>query len=471
MQKELAIIRSAFDTLHPGTYRYNTRQQIDGYFRQAHNRVVEPIGEDQYDILLAQLATKIKCGHTYLNYWNQEKTLTDHLYSKSLLPFLFRLIGGHIIITHNLSENMAVKPGTEILSINGIRSGRIIDSLLTVSQSDGNHGMARKLDNINIEPLDADTSNYNLFDIYFPLIFQENFNAAGYQLKLKSNIGKMSIVHVKSLGRTARLSIYNNRFGILPVHEKNWSLKFLGKETACFTIGDFETWEWKADYRKYLDSIFTLLKLKQVENLIVDIRGNGGGDDEARDEVFSYLTDKPFGCDDPMHRRFRFLAVPDTLLPYLKTWNKSFKAPKNTEDYIQIPGGWYESKADINTACTPMQPKSNCFTGRKFLIIDGRNSSTTFTLAKLFRTAGTGEIIGETTGGNQQGINGGQFFFLYLPYSKIEIDIPLVWGAYPGKRPDTGIEPDTPVGLSALSISRNDDLALALVLKEIAAAK
>ena len=266
-------------------------------------------------------------------------------------------------------------------------------------------------------------------------------------------------------------SRYDKRFGILPVHEKNWSLHFINTKTACFSIGDFETWEWKKGYRKYLDSIFTLLKKQKVRNLIIDIRGNSGGDDAARDEVFSYLTDAPFGCSDPIHKRVKFLMIPDTLLPFLKTWDKSFKEPKSPAEYVQTGYGCYEHKTAPDQTCVAFPPKANRFLGRKFLITDGRNGSTTFTLAKLFRTCKAREIVGEPTGGNQQGINGGQFFFLYLPFSKIEIDIPLVWSAYPGDRPDTGIVPDKSTPASVFSIRKSDDPAITYIMKQVSSFK
>jgi len=75
----------------------------------------------------------------------------------------------------------------------------------------------------------------------------------------------------------------------------------------------------------------------------------------------------------------------------------------------------------------------------------------------LFHVSKVGRIIGEATGGNQQGINGGQFFFLNLSYSKIEIDIPLTWGAYGGERPDTGIVPDKIIRTTRASIASGKD--------------
>ena len=460
MRREITLLQTALTTLHPGIYRYQTPEAANAVFKHYRNLVSRPITKDHYFILISQLLTHLHCGHTYTNYWNQPKSLQKQLYSDSRLPLLFRMLGKQMIVTHNLSNAPQIKAGDEILAINGIPVKRIVDSLLTVSPSDGLHGLTRKLDNISIEPLDVDTANYNLFDIYFPLFFPKNFNTDFYQLTIQHKK-----VSVAAITKKERLAIYSDRFGVLPVHEKNWSLNFV-KRSAVFKIGDFETWEWKADYHHYLDSIFKVIKARRISNLIVDIRGNGGGDDAARDEVFSYLTGKPFGCEDPMHRRFRFLSIPDNLLPYLQTWDKTFKQAKNAGDYVQYPDGLYESKKELNSRCEPISPKADHFNGNVWLLTDSRNESTTFTLAKMFRIENVGQIVGETTSGNQQGINGGQFFFLNLPYSHIEADIPLVWGAYKGNRPDTGIKPDILIPVTQASIASQKDAALDYVLKK-----
>ena len=468
MQHELAILKTSLTSLHPGIYRYETPSQIDADFATAFEKVKQPLPENRYMILIAQLLTHAHCGHTYTNYWNQTEKVGSDLFSKSYMPFLYKMIGKEMVITHNLSGADQIRVGDRVIAINGLPVTRIVDSLLTVSLSDGLHGLPRKIDNINIEPSDIGSANFNMADIYIPLFFPQLFNTASYRLTIQHYpYGKPFEVNVLSLNKKNRMAVYEQRFGVLPIHEQDWSLKILTKQTACFTIGGFDTWAWKKDYRILLDSIFTVLKKQHIANLIVDIRGNVGGADDARDEVFTYLTDKPFGCTDPLTKRVRFLTVPDTLTPYLKTWDKSFKQPKNPADYRQLPDGLYENIKESQEACITVQPKPNRFTGKIFLLIDNRNSSTTFTLAKLFKTMHTGKIIGETTGGNQQGINGGQFFFLYLPYSGLEIDIPLTWGAYIGNRPDTGIEPDYFVPTTRQTLSAKKDAQIEFALKRI----
>jgi C-terminal processing protease CtpA/Prc len=83
--------------------------------------------------------------------------------------------------------------------------------------------------------------------------------------------------------------------------------------------------------------------------------------------------------------------------------------------------------------------------GQTFLITDASNSSATFYLARVMKLGKVATLVGQTTGGTQKGINGGAMFFLRLPNSGIEMDIPLI-GNFPYKEaPDLGIVPDVVV--------------------------
>ena len=66
------------------------------------------------------------------------------------------------------------------------------------------------------------------------------------------------------------------------------------------------------------------------------------------------------------------------------------------------------------------------FAGDVFVIVDASCSSATLQFAQIIQQNRLGLLAGESTGGNQRGINGGAFFFLRLPSSRIEIDVPLV---------------------------------------------
>ena len=89
------------------------------------------------------------------------------------------------------------------------------------------------------------------------------------------------------------------------------------------------------------------------------------------------------------------------------------------------------------------------------ILIDASNSSATFQFAQMIKENKLASLVGKTTGGNQRGINGSAFFFVTLPNSRIEVDLPLVGNFVGAERPtgvsipfleipDAGINPDFP---------------------------
>ena len=73
-------------------------------------------------------------------------------------------------------------------------------------------------------------------------------------------------------------------------------------------------------------------------------------------------------------------------------------------------------------------------------------------------------LVGASTGGNQRGINGGAFFFIRLPNSHIEVDLPLI-GTFPTRpRPDAGLEPDIRVAITPEDVAHGIDAPLAAAL-------
>ncbi len=71
-------------------------------------------------------------------------------------------------------------------------------------------------------------------------------------------------------------------------------------------------------------------------------------------------------------------------------------------------------------------------------------------------------LVGQETGGNQKGITAGALFFMRLPNSKIEVDVPLIGMDYTeaAKRPDAGIRPDVPVRPTVSAVLTGQDQEL-----------
>ena len=91
-----------------------------------------------------------------------------------------------------------------------------------------------------------------------------------------------------------------------------------------------------------------------------------------------------------------------------------------------------------------MQPANNHLNTHVYLLTSATNSSAGLLFADALKTHKLATLVGQTTGGNQKGITAGALFFIQLPNTKIEVDVPLIGMDYAeaAKRPDAGILPD-----------------------------
>jgi C-terminal processing protease CtpA/Prc len=166
-----------------------------------------------------------------------------------------------------------------------------------------------------------------------------------------------------------------------------------------------------------------------------------------------------------MRRFVRYRKVPDDLVPYLDTWDNSFRdwgtsavalsepwptAPREVS-YLRL------TRYDDDATGDVIQPHGKRFCGKVIVLIDATNSSATFQFAQNIQSHHLGTLIGQTTGGSQRGINGGAFFFLRLPKSGIELDLPLIATFPPQPVADAGVTPDLPVVRTAEDIARGTD--------------
>ncbi len=136
----------------------------------------------------------------------------------------------------------------------------------------------------------------------------------------------------------------------------------------------------------------------------------------------------------------RYRSLPPELGQYMDTWDNSFR---DWGDKVE-PGadGWFRFRAAETALIAPKGPR---FKGRVAVLVDGSNHSATLRFAMLVKRHRLATLVGAETGGSQGGINGGAFFFVRLPQTGLEVDLPLI-GYFSRERADgAGVAPDIPV--------------------------
>jgi C-terminal processing protease CtpA/Prc len=90
-------------------------------------------------------------------------------------------------------------------------------------------------------------------------------------------------------------------------------------------------------------------------------------------------------------------------------------------------------------------------------------------MVETFKKHKLATVVGQTTGGNQKGVTAGALYFMLLPNSKIEVDVPLIGTDLEIAKnlPDAGVEPDVFVKPSIEDAVKGIDTEMEVVKKMI----
>ena len=466
LKEDFDVFKKTLIAIHPGIFRYNTPESLEKDFAALENKLKNPLSEAEVFLLFSQFTEKIKCGHTYANPYNQNTLVRERLFNgKNYLPYYFRIVGGKIIVTENASSNDLSK-GSEITKINGVAVKRIIEKLLTVTKADGNSTLEHRINSLELTRFEAE--RYTVFDWYFPLFFpvtDGKFSIEAIDFSTK----KKRTFQIPALTKDERKEEMAKRYGKSPTYDDGWKFEIQDNSTGYLKIDNSITWRLKTiKFKEFLANAFAELRTKNIKNLIVDFRGNGGGDMDVGFELWRYLAKEKLGVYAESKRLVRNVAAQKDLAKYLNTYSDELKFAlengvpatifnKFDDKYFEIIGR--ENYPQIT-------PYENNFQGKTFIISDSSNASASFQFLDYVKTNNLAKIVGQTTGGNKQGINGGNYFFLSLPNSKVEIDIPVYFASPLKPQKDESVIPDISVKRQADDIGNKFDREL-FVIKEI----
>ncbi len=176
-------------------------------------------------------------------------------------------------------------------------------------------------------------------------------------------------------------------------------LKFLDGTTAYLRPGAFLNNEAPADLTKtatfergefthFIDGAFAEISKRRSRRLIVDLRGNPGGDNSFSDPLVAYFADRPFrfcasfGVRTSAVTKTFWREVADPALASLKT--AILARPDGDRFAVDLP--YYAPR-----------PPAERFFGKVVVLVNRFTYSNAVTMAALVQDYGFGSIVGEPT--------------------------------------------------------------------------
>jgi len=454
---DVDVLDDAWSALHPGLLRYQTQSDLDARLGRLRAEWTAQGTFRERLLALSRVTAAVRCGHTYPSPYNAGGPIRAAMFpDRSLVPFAFRWLERRMVVTADRSGAGLFRPGDVIETIDGRTTESLLLDLIPLARADGSNDAKR----ISLMEMRGD-DRFETFDLHLPLILP---------LKDRAVFGLADGRRIE-----APLLTLAERQAARPAADDGaeddnpWTLDKGRDGIARLTMPGWALYNSRFDWRAWLGGVMDDLTGDGARGLIIDLRGNEGGLD-CGDVILSRLLDRDLAVG-AQQRWVRYRRVPDALRPHLSTWDDGFydwgdQARGSTErpDFLRLTRG------DEGAATSVIKAEGRRFAGKVCVLCDASNSSATFQFAQTVKDAGLATLVGQTTGGNRRGINGGAFFFLKLPTSGIVIDLPLI-AAFPSTpQPDAGIEPDVPLPTTAEDVRLGSDPQLAAATRLILSA-
>jgi uncharacterized protein (TIGR03435 family) len=436
LRKDLRILREALEEGHPGIYRFTPKAEMDRAFDRASAQLTRPMTALEFYRLAAPLVALLKCGHTALR---PSGAIEQRVVAEPLLPIEAAVLGGRVYVARDFSANGTLA-GAQILSINGVAVEQILARMLAVVHGDG--------DSATAGPYRLSHSRGFARNLYLIAGLQSPFRlryvAGGKTLEAEVNgvpLAAMAGNEVAVGNATWRVP-GDGSAGVLKI-------KSFGGNA-----------EGGAPMALFMQNVFTEIGAKGIQRLILDLRDNGGGEDELGRKLFAYFASAPF-------RYYRDLIVNKLSFRFFQYVPERDSLPATVNDLVK-PAADGKLHVVGHPNWGTQQPAVPHFGGKLVVLMNGGSFSTTCEFLATLHNRGGATFIGQETAGGYYGNTSGASATLRLPASKMNLPVQLVGyymaieGAGQGSH---GIRPDHTVEYSIGDILAGHDLEMEMALR------
>ncbi|MEM6726373.1 MAG: S41 family peptidase [Bacteroidota bacterium] len=220
-------------------------------------------------------------GHFSVNDWESpiQKGLLDN--SFTYLPLRVKLVADKLYVWKDVSNEQVVPTGSQLLAINGLETDQILNQLLAVMPSDG------VIESYAIRKIE---------DIFVWLYYLHIERPEAFELRFLEPAGTEKTVTVQALNRGDQSANYQQyhptKKETSPSAPEGFYQLSYTDQYALLRLPSFDfrrVNKYEVKSKKMYEVLFTELKNKQVQNLVVDLRNNTGGRNEFADDMVPFI--------------------------------------------------------------------------------------------------------------------------------------------------------------------------------------
>jgi len=459
VKEDIDVFLTGLKEAHPGLHLYLTPQELDSLVSGLRASIGAE-GEDLRAFYRSLLKVVVAIGDGHTGLYENKLFQEAYAYQERELPFDVSIIDGAAYVSKWYGDAPAIPIHTKLLSINGKSVAASLQEMFSLTSADGNRTDFKA------------AYTEKIFSRRYAKLFGAEAN---YEVKVRTSTAQEATYTVTGIHDSL---LQNNRTEAIP-------LSFSLHPKANYAVLTVNTFQYRLmrkadlDYHEFLKASFKELKKRKIDNLIIDLRENYGGDNILSIALHSYLTAGNFTAMAPSLTKLNgILSVsphsnfPEGNYPFLRT----HKVTPLANGHFELRDG-IDSKKDYDSnfiysgpGKQPTNIGKNKFAGKVYCLTSPLSFSAATNFATLLQRDNRATFVGEETGGAKGVYCGGGFYIVTLPHSRFRLQIPFMQRKVSGLEQEEkgrGVSPDYPVMKTIEDLRKGYDRTLEKVLELI----
>lgn len=431
-------------------YAFTPKAELDRLCEQLKAGVDHPLTRFEAETRFELLAAAAHQGHTRVE--GVYGAWAD--YQKGggrAFPLAIRIADGRVYVARNLSGVVRLKPGDEILAVDG-------------------EPVARWLERIR-RHVSAETVYLadSILEYDFPMyLWVELGVRPRFRVSAKSADGQAFELEVPAATAQEMAQNAAGQPGVLDLEHPLRDARVLGNGVGYLRPGPFYNTEAKtgADewdvtaFRGFIDSAFRMFEAKGVQRLIVDLRGNPGGDSLFSDVMVSWFADRPY----QFFSSFKVRVSADAVAANRERIEHDAAAAGPISQRFAALYAKSRPGDVVDFALPPSAPNANGrFHGQVFVLVDRQTYSNAVAVAATVQDYRLGKVLGEPTADMATALGAMEHFS--LPATGAVVGFPKAQIVRPnGDRRPGGVTPDVAIPFPIVETPQDEVLQRAAAI-------
>jgi hypothetical protein len=413
------LLKTLEDT-HPNLYAYIPKSEFLEKTNGLRQSINSPHSKPEFYKVLLKTISLVKQGHTMVF---GDPGFADFLKEGGLsFPFTIKYDDEQIFIEDNFSSDKSILKGSELMAINKIPISQIISDLTPYLRVRPNGFIG--------STLEFNWARYLWLVYGFDSSFRLSYILPGEDEILTEIIDGINTEPRKNT------YTYPDKINLQIDQEKS---------LAVMNINTFE-FEFE-EYDSLLHNSFKRIKENSIENLIIDVRENLGGNGNLIPTLVNYLTDKPYvTAASSVVKSSEATRICYTTHPVLvNAIEQARKAENNSDDFLKLAECFLEKPPGTITEFPKEEvfppENENRFEGNLYVLTSHSTYSAGTVFSSIIKDNNIGVIVGEETSDNPSIY--ACIMLFELPNTKINIQNSTEYSLRPAGYDDQhGVLPD-----------------------------